>query len=274
MFAAFGAGKDEQKEMGKALDQLLKSLAGEHCYDGQAGEASAFIELADRKLKPGGRVGLITPLSLMSGEAWDKSRKKLAANYKDVILISIAAKMRKILSFSADTGMAEAMFVGTKCLSDEEPSRRATYVVLDDRPNMPLDGFAAADAIKDSVEAKGLRKVEHGPFGGTPIRIGDDIIGYALDAPLPSDATWDICRIGDLALAQSAWRLMSDGSLWLPGMSSAHPKKLPLTRVGDMIAWIGPYHADINWNGSGGTIRGPFRLKPTSASASVTYPIL
>jgi hypothetical protein len=274
MFAAFGAAKNEQKEMGKALDKLLKSLPGDHCFDGQAGEASAFIELADRKLKPGGRVGLITPLSLMSGEAWDRSRKKLAENYTDVVLASIAAKTRKILSFSADTGMAEAMFVGTKCLPGEQPTGRATYVVLDDRPTMPLDGFAAADAVKDAVFHGDIRSIDDGPFGGTAIRIGNDVIGHALDAPLPADATWDICRIGDLALAQAAWKLINGGILWLPGMPCAHADALPLRRIGDMIAWIGPYHADINWNGSGGSIRGPFKLKATSTPKSVTYPIL
>jgi hypothetical protein len=274
MFAAFGAGKTEQKDMGKALEELLKSLPGEHCYDGQAGEASAFIELADRKLKPGGRVGLITPLSLMSGEAWDKSRRRLADSYNEVVLLSIAAQVQKEVSFSADTGMAEAMFVGTKCLPDQSASKRATFVVLSDRPRMPLDGFAAADALKDVLRAGDVRQIEDGPFGGTPIRVGNDTIGYAIDAPLPGDSTWDICRIGDLALAQSAWKLVSDQLLWLPAMPTAYPTKLPLKAVGQMIAQIGPYHADINWNGSGGSLRGPFKLKPTSSPESVTYPIL
>lgn len=246
MFAAFGAGKSEQKDMGKALDDLLKSLPGEHCYDGQAGEASAFIELADRKLKPGGRVGLITPLSLMSGEAWDKSRKRLAESYTDVVLLSIAAQTQKELSFSADTGMAEAMFVGTKCLPDQSASKRAAFVVLNDRPKMPLDGFAAGDALKDVLLAGEIRRIEDGPFGGTPIRVGDDTIGQAIEAPLPNDRTWDICRIGDLALAQSAWKLISDQLLWLPAMPAPYAKKLPLKAVGQMIAQIGPYHADIN----------------------------
>lgn len=274
MFAAFGAGKAEQKDMGAALDELLKSLSGEHCYDGQAGEATAFVELADRKLKPGGRVGLITPLSLMSGEAWHRSRKKLAKNYRDVVLLSIAGKDHKDLSFSADTGMGEAMFVGTKCGTQEAPSGRATYVVLDDRPNMPLDGFAAADALRDVLRDGDLRRIEDGPFGGTPITIGDDVIGHAIDAPVPTGETWDVCRIADLALAQSAWELIHRSALWLPGMASACAKKLPLKPVGEMIAWIGPYHADINWSGSGGSIRGPFRLKTTNSPEAVTYPIL
>ena len=64
MFAAFSADKIEQIEMKKAFDKLLASLTGQHCYDGQAGEASAFIELVHRKLKTGGQMGIITPLSV------------------------------------------------------------------------------------------------------------------------------------------------------------------------------------------------------------------
>lgn len=109
---------------------------------------------------------------------------------------------------------------------------------------------------------------------GSAICIGGDVIGHAIDAPLPIDRTWDICRIVDLSLAQAAWRLMTTGDLWLPGMAAAYGEPLPLKAVRDMVAYIGPYHADINWSGSGGALRGPFSLKPTTSPGTVTYPIL
>jgi hypothetical protein len=275
MFAAFTAGKDEQREMSKAFGKLLGSLTGEHCYSGQAGEDTAFIELAHRKLKPGGTLGLITKLSIASGDAAQAARRKIARNYDDAIVLSIAGKKHKEMSFSADTGMGEAMTLGVKReVAREGNDARATFVVLDDRPTMPLDGYAVADAIRRSIEAHGLRKIEDAPLGGTAIRIGEDVVGHAIEAPLPDDRTWDVCRIADLSLAQSAWRLVADGILWLPGMPDPHGTALPLARIADMIALIGPYHADINWDGSGGSIRGPFKLEPTQSAASVTYPIL
>jgi hypothetical protein len=274
MFAAFAAGHDEQREMKRAFDKLLGSLTGTHCYDGQAGEASAFIELAHRKLRPGGRLGLITPLSLMSGEAWNSARERIARNYDDVILLSIAGKRLKEMSFSADTGMGEAMTIGIKRSAERSGPGRATFVVLEDRPSAPLDGYAAAAAIRGAMASGTLRRIEDGPLGGTAIRVGDDIVGQALEAPLPTDRTWDICRISDLALAQSAWRLLESGELWLPGMARPLPEALPLRRVSDMIAQIGPYHADINWNGAEGALRGPFALEPTQSPQSVTYPVL
>ena len=95
-----------------------------------------------------------------------------------------------------------------------------------------------------------------------------------MQGPLPQDDTWDICRIADLSLAQSAWRLIESHQLWLPGMAKALDELLPLSQVDEMVAQIGPYHADINWSGADGKIRGPFKLEPTSKPDSVTYPIL
>ncbi|WP_298017532.1 hypothetical protein [uncultured Parasphingopyxis sp.] len=274
MFAAFAADKDEQKEMKRAFDKLLKSLDGDHCYDGQAGEASGFIELGHRKLASGGTLGLITPLSLMSGEAWDKSRKRLAEGYEDVIVLSITGTQSRETSFSADTGMAEALTVAKRREDDSTDVRPATYIVLNDRPSSPLDGYATAKSIKRLIEGGAINKIDDPPHGGSPIMIGADKVGEAIEAPLPSDDTWDICRVADLSLAQSAWRLITEKSLWLPGMPQALADALPLAEVRDMIAQIGPYHADINWNGAGGKIRGPFKVEPTTKPASVTYPIL
>ncbi len=274
MFAAFSAGLDEQKEMKKAFDALLKSLEGGHCYDGQAGEATGFIELGHRKLKAGGRLGLITPLSLMSGEAWDKPRQKIARNYDHVILLSITGQQSKETSFSADTGMAEAMTVGIKRKSTSDDIGRATYVILDDRPTTPLDGYAAAKAIRRLIDDNDVRQIEEAPLGGSAIMIGSDKVGEAIQGPLPQDDTWDICRIADLALAQTAWRLIESHQLWLPGMPKAFDDLLPLSTVDDMVAQIGPYHADIDWSGAGGKIRGPFKREPTKTPDSVTYPIL
>jgi hypothetical protein len=275
MFAAFAAGKDEQREMKKAFDTLLGSLTGDHCYSGQAGEDTAFIELGHRKLKPGGTLGLIVKLSIASGKAARAARCKIARNYDDVVLLSIAGTTHKAMSFSADTGMAEAMILGVKRKAARRANdARARFVVLNDRPTMPLDGYAAADAIRCAIGGHDLRKIEDAPLGGTAIRIGDHVVGHAIEAPLPDESSWDVCRIADLALAQSAWRLVEKGVLWLPGMPEPHGAVLPLARIGDMIARIGPYHADINWNGAGGSIRGPFKLEPMQSPASATYPIL
>ena len=62
-FAAFDASRDDQTAMGNRINDLGKGS----CYHGNAGIASAFAALAHRKLKPGGVLALVLPLSAAAG---------------------------------------------------------------------------------------------------------------------------------------------------------------------------------------------------------------
>jgi hypothetical protein len=70
MFAAFNSSDEDQRLMGKALDKLAHGTSAH----GNAGLASYFFVLADRKVKVGGTLALVMPLSLLSGEAWEATR--------------------------------------------------------------------------------------------------------------------------------------------------------------------------------------------------------
>jgi hypothetical protein len=110
MFAAFTSTAEEQRLMGEATKRLI---AGTSAH-GNVGEASIFLLLAHRKLKLDGTLALVMPLSLMSGDSWEDSRKLLASSYSDLILVSIAGAADEDMSFSADTGMGECLVVGRK----------------------------------------------------------------------------------------------------------------------------------------------------------------
>jgi hypothetical protein len=125
MFAAFSSSAEEQKLMAEATRRLT---AGTSAH-GNAGEASIFLVLADRKLKNGGVLALVMPLSLMLGESWEDSRAMVAKNYSDLVIVSIAGADGAGLSFSADKDMAECLIAGRKAKSK---SNRATFVVLND----------------------------------------------------------------------------------------------------------------------------------------------
>ena len=84
--------------MSKRLDEFKQGT----CYHGSAGMASAFAALADRKLKPGGVLALVLPLSVSAGTSWEKFRQMLAGGYTDLEVLSIAANGRD-MSFSSDT---------------------------------------------------------------------------------------------------------------------------------------------------------------------------
>ncbi len=266
MFAAFSSSAEEQQLMGKAMRRLTEGTSAH----GNAGEASVFLVLADRKLKLDGVLALVMPLSLMSGEAWEDSRTLLAKNYNNLVLISIAGAGSEDMSFSADTGMAECLVVGRK---SNAGSTRATFAILNERPAFPLVGASIAEQIRRLTKVKNLRRLEDGPVGGTLLHFGDERIGHALDAPLPASGGWNLARIADLSLAQSAYQLANEKRVWLPTMNASEAVEIPITTV-EAIGEIGPYHADINGNTSTGDIRGPFDIAPVKPDSASTYPVL
>jgi hypothetical protein len=268
MFAAFSSTAEEQRLMSEATRRLT---AGTSAH-GNAGEASIFLVLAHRKLKPGGMLALVMPLSLMFGESWDDSRALLAKNYSDLVLVSIAGRGSEDMSFSADTGMAECLVIGRKATRG---SKRATFVVLNERPAYPLLGASAAEQIHRLIAGGNLRRLEDGPLGGTLLSFGDDVIGQALDAPLPipSSEGWNLARIADLSLAQTAYQLTHETRVWLPTMTESDAVVIPITTV-EKIAEIGPIHRDINGKNPSGSIRGPFDIRNARAGSAPTYPVL
>ncbi len=168
-FAAFNASKTDMDAMGKRMRDLGKGS----CYDGKAGLASAFTALAHRKLKSGGVLAFVLPLSVASGISWQKFRQSLATEYTDLDVISIAAN-GKDMSFSADTGIAECLIIARKLHRNETASGNIHFTSLNHRPS----GFAQASEIsKEIINAADVRNIEDGPYGGTPILVGTEQIG-------------------------------------------------------------------------------------------------
>jgi hypothetical protein len=174
------------------------------------------------------------------------------------------------MSFSADTGMGECLVVGRK---SKTGSKRATFVVLNERPAYPILGASAAKQIHRLIAGKNLRRLEDGLMGGTLLYFGDDVIGQAMDAPLPASGGWNVARIADLSLAQAAYQLAIEQRVWLPTMSNSDATSIPITTV-EKIGEIGPIHRDINGKTPQGGIRGPFDTPPVKPNSVPTYPVL
>ncbi|HEY1940401.1 MAG TPA: hypothetical protein VGJ33_20915 [Candidatus Angelobacter sp.] len=269
MFAAFDSTEEEQRIMSKAMKRLTKGTS----YHGNAGEASAFLVIAHRKLKEGGTLALVMPLSLMPGDAWEASREVLTNHYSGLIFASIAGRGSEEMSFSADTGMGECLVIGQK---DKKGSTRATFVVLKERPSSTLLGSSIARQIRRLIRHEELRTLENGPTGGTPLTFGKVVVGQAMDAPLPLSGGFNLSRIADLSLGQAAYQ-MANGNIWLPAMDKTNIVKIPMTTV-SAIGTVGPYHADIDGDSKKKdgtkTIRGPFNIIAVPPDTVPTYPVL
>ena len=253
-FRGLGTSLDTQKAMSRRLKEFTKDT----CYHGYAGIASAFTALGHSKLKPGGVLALVLPLTAAVGLSWDKFRKMLAENYTDISVLSIAAN-GKDMSFSSDTGMAECLIVAQKLQDGEKSSKTAAFTSFNRRPQ----GFAHAAALAGEIaQSESVRGVEDGPYGGTPLTAGDEKAGEMLTAPYDTKGSaWNAVRLSDSTLAQTAYAL-SNSKLWLPRVADAKELKVaPLSAIGKR----GLYHRNI-------IASGPFTKSASSPTA--TYPAL
>ena len=266
MFAAFGSSAEEQKSMSHAAKRLTKGTIAH----GNAGEASVFLALADRKLAKDGMLAMVMPLSLLTGTSWQKCRSRLAESYERLILISIAGSDSKSMSFSADTGMGECLVIGKR---NGKRQSRATFVVLNKSPEYPAYSAVIAQQIRRLIKDNAIRSIEDSPVGGTNITVGGELVGQAINAPLPRSGSWKLARIADLSLAQTAYQLADKKSVWLPmqhARDALQIQMIPLQQIGQ----VGPIDRDVNGKNSDGTIRGPFEVRSLRANHVPTYPIL
>ena len=259
------SGLEGSADEAKAMSKRAKRLARGTCAQGNAGLATLFAALAHLKVKPGGVIALVLPLSASAGQAWSKFREVLAQEYTDVTVLSIA-NTKSRMSFSADTGMAECLIIARRRKDAEEPNR-AVFCSLRERPTTYAQATALATVLNRGAE--GIRSLEGGPYGGTTISVGDDDYGQAVTTPPLSMAyDWPV-RTMDYSTGQTAYRLCR-GELALPQL--ADRVRLPISPIRD-FARRGIVHRDMisNEKSKSGKVRGPFN-KHSPYTDALPYP--
>ena len=232
---------DRNKDVAKAMKASLRKMETS-IANGKAGLGSYFVDLADRMLKNSGTdtspypptMGFVLPLTVLTSPDWQKVRDLWATMYHDVTVVTIADAKTENCAFSADTDMAECLVVALK--GRAENTGRGTFVCLHRRPNSHLEAVEIAKRIQ---RLQNVRRFEDPPIGGNPIKVGDEIVGSALNCPL--QGVWVTTRTRDLELIQSSYHL-ADSQLWLPEQQK--PIFIPMCRV-DEIATIGFDHRTI-----------------------------
>ena len=264
-FAAFETSRQTQDEMQKQLRRVSGKV---RLGSGNAGAASHFVDLANRKLNGDGTIAFVLPLSAVSGSSWTRVRKRLREHYRHICVITIAAAGSFERSFSADTGMAECLIVASKGRSESQ----ASFVVLDRQPTSALEGSLIAKEILGKLDSGLVDQLKQGATGGTSIHIGDSHIATIVNASLTDDDVWPLSGISDIELAQVALRLQMS-RLELIGRPLSDAIHVPISSLG-AISTVGPYHLDIRADRQDGSPRGPFQLISPPESTVPTYPIL
>ncbi len=223
LFAAFGTTDADQEAMGKKATKLFHGSA----YHGNAGAASAFAEIGHRKLREGGRIGLILPLATMSGISWEACRALWRKYYREIITLSIASAEPGASAFSADTGVAECMIIATR---STKPDKNMVSVSLYCRPVSTLEGVEIARRVETMIASGKIRGIADGPLGGTPIFMGDEKVGEAVVTPI-GVGPWPVSRIHDHALAQVAYQLIEKEGSHATRRCGCHCRGRPILSV-------------------------------------------
>ena len=244
-----------------AAMQAARRAQGRRLAGNNPGEGPDFVDLADRMLKPKGKMAFVLPVTAITGSSWQNVRKLWAEEYYDVLVITIADAFTENCAFSADTNMAECLVSATKGKSTN--TGRATFVCLKRCPNGELE----AQEIGKMIRGIGnIRCLEDGINRGNLIQIGDDVIGFAISAPLTSGAVgWPISRVRDITVIQSAYQL-ANRQLQLPRQETAID--LPICLLSD-VAQFGADHRDIHDQGK----RGAFDIED-GCPDTAEYPCL
>ncbi len=265
-FAAFNTSRTTQKKMQNSLVALRGAAP---IASGNSGLAADFLDLALRKAQHDGAIALVLPLSAVSGIGWEKARKAIGSQCHDITVVTIAGAGSYDASFSADTGMAECLFVARR--GGQQAEKRATFVML--RRGVRSTGEAellAAEIvrIRESGQMRPVERME----GLSVIAIGGQDYGVMLNAPLPESGPWPLVGILDEELAQVAWNLERGVlvQLGLPRLETVGLSIVPIKQIADR----GPYDLDIHSDLTNGSPRGPFSLLKPAVSPVPSYPML
>jgi len=261
LFAAFGVPRSEQRLMTKRANMLFKKKA---CASPKAGLATFFMDLAHEKLKPGGKIGLVLPMTAATGTKWKNFRGMIAQKYTDVRVVSIRGTNPAETSMSGGTEIAEILIAAKKCGDGERPSGRGLFLSLEHRPKSNLEAVIIGSAMLD-MDAN---KLEDGPRGGSSIMPGTS--NFVLDYPLKNNV-WGGGGVEDYSLLQIG-HLLDRGILQL---SHKSPIKFDVVRLG-AIASMGVSHLQIaglnQSNKESVSFNGPFKWPEPITSAS-KYPV-
>ena len=261
-FAGFATKEDEMRLMSRRLNGIRTgAIRGRRMVGhGNAGLASNFIDLANAKLGSGGILAAVLPGVFLGGTAWAATRDLLHEEYKNVLVVSIAAAGITDRAFSADTGMAEVLVIATRRDEAEQPDNTARFVNLLRRPETILEAATLARAIQQIPDDLDVAAINVGDTGSA---------GCSIRSRLSDTGSAGLRESG---VVQAAISLVG-GRLRLPRQHV--PIQLAVVKL-DLLGARGLYHMDISGSEitTSGLPRGPFDIARIALGDVPTWPAL
>ena len=237
----------------KACQRRWRNLTDQKPCSNQAGMAASFLVIAREKVKPGGRIGFVLPLTAAFAESWRETRKMVETEFEDVVAVSVSgSKAHGKEALSADTHMEEMLLVGTKKAKHDNTPSPIYCVVLDEPPMRPGEATEAGRGILRAV--KELPGDVHQP--ALPVTVGEEFsrIGGVIRFQPDNGEPWSLLGVTNEDLSVVAEGL-KEGVIIGNG---AHHLPVPMTTLSELFT-IGPTH-DLIGHLAGKDPRGAFQF--------------
>lgn len=205
-----------------------------------AGLGSVFVAVADRYIKPGGRIALVLPKALLSGVAWELTREILRTKYRLEYLVASHDPLQ--WNFSESTDLSEVLLVARK-EDPRKPLPPSSTVALNLWRN-PATNFDAL-AVCQTLRTHTPPNIPTGQ-GALDVFVGTEKFGEAISYPWEDLKAWGSwimpCAFAQSELLRVAYDLLR-GQLYLPGYGQVGKVALcPL----HTFATLGPDRRDIH----------------------------
>jgi hypothetical protein len=201
-----------------------------------AGLGAPFVELALRCLREHGRIALVLPKTMLTGEAWGETRARLGSSCH--VEYVITSHETDHWNFSDSTQLSEVMLIARRLAPKDFPKKATTtWIALSRNPRTPVEALGYLAAI---------RTVGTPPEGGAPITVREGLegdVGEAFSRPaLRSEVPWRHATFSRSVLDAAAEALLDGESVPLPRLSK--PLSVPLRTI-DELGQVGYDRRDI-----------------------------
>ena len=220
-----------------ASQKRARALGRKTCANLNAGLATFFVAMADLKLRVGGTMGFVLPLTAASAHSYRAVRRMIEHRYRNVIALTIAGRAKGEGSFSSDTAMGEMLLVATKAPPSEDKPVPVVCVTLFDGLTDIAQAREAARATTESIQNH--PGAENGEILVGSQRLGSWVRRKRTGRGEPWSELGSVHR--DLAVAADT---LLRGQLTDLRRHRTMPLPVPMVELGDLFR-IGPTHHRI-----------------------------
>ncbi len=191
-----------------------------------AGLGAPFVDLGGRAVRPGGRLALVLPKSVLTGDSWLRTRAYLAERFHLEFVITSHEAGR--WNFSDSTDLSEALLIARRLNEDEDRTdHTTTWIGLRSNPLTAIEALGTLAAISNAGDVS-----EH----GTPISTGDVLdedAGEMFVRPAPVDGrSWRHGTFTRAVLDKAASALLAREPI--PAPRATEPLHVPLKALEDL----------------------------------------